>query len=39
YIALAMKEAGNNKSRAAELLGLNSRQTLNNRLKSLGLAS
>jgi DNA-binding NtrC family response regulator len=39
YIALALKEAEGNKSRAAELLGLNSRQTLNNRLKSLGLAS
>jgi len=38
YIARAMKEAEGNKSRAAELLGLNSRQTLSNRMKSLGLA-
>ena len=39
YLRAAMKEADGNKSRAAELLGLNSRQTLNNRMKSLGLAS
>lgn len=38
YVRAAMKESGGNKSRAAELLGLNSRQTLNNRLRSLGLA-
>jgi DNA-binding NtrC family response regulator len=37
YIARALKEAAGNKSRAASLLGLSSRQTLNNRMKSLGL--
>lgn len=39
YVRAAMKEAEGNKSRAAELLGLGSRQTLNNRMKSLGLGS
>src|SRR5690606_11721942 len=39
YLRAAMKEADGNKSRAAELLGLNSRQTLNNRMKSLGIES
>ncbi len=36
YVMRALKDAGGNKSRAAELLGLKSRQTLNNRMKSLG---
>jgi DNA-binding NtrC family response regulator len=39
YIKEALLLAPDNKSRAAELLGLNSRQTLNNRMKSLGLAT
>jgi DNA-binding NtrC family response regulator len=39
YITRALKEAEGNKNRAAELLGLNSRQTLNNRMKSLGFGS
>jgi transcriptional regulator with PAS, ATPase and Fis domain len=39
YILRALKEARGNKSRAAELLGLKSRQTLNNRMKSLRLSS
>jgi DNA-binding NtrC family response regulator len=36
YVVRALKEAGGNKRLAAKLLGLNSRQTLNNRMKSLG---
>ena len=36
FVTRALKEADGNKSRAAELLGLNSRQTLNNRMKVLG---
>ena len=35
YIARAVKEADGTKTRAAALLGLGSRQTLNNRMKSL----
>jgi DNA-binding NtrC family response regulator len=38
YVQAALKEADGNKTRAAELLGLHSRQTLNNRMKSLGLS-
>lgn len=39
YIRAALKQAGDNKSQAAKLLGLNSRQTLNNRMEALGLSS
>lgn len=39
YIRAALKQANGNKSQAAKLLGLNSRQTLNNRMEALGLSS
>lgn len=39
YIRAALKQANGNKSQAARLLGLNSRQTLNNRMEALGLSS
>lgn len=39
YIRAALKQANGNKSQAAKLLGLNSRQTLNNRMEALGLPS
>ncbi len=39
YIRAALKQAGDNKSQAAKLLGLASRQTLNNRMEALGLSS
>lgn len=37
YVKAALQQADGNKSAAAKLLGLASRQTLNNRMQSLGL--
>ena len=37
YVKAALEQANGNKSAAAKLLGLASRQTLNNRMRSLGL--
>ena len=37
YIPLALTRTGGNKSRAAELLGLNSQQVLSNRMEKLGI--
>jgi len=37
YITLALKRAGGNKTKAAELLGLNSQQVVSLRMKKLGI--
>jgi DNA-binding NtrC family response regulator len=37
YITLALKRAGGNKTKAAELLGLNSQQVVSSKMKKLGI--